>query len=112
MIRALGDLTTPVEAPTVRSRPRDVRLVADLIVLAGFAFTGMVLVTLLPAAAVGATFLAALVTGGLAGGITRDGRSGFVFGAAMILFAGLVLVYGHLVSRAVCELTGTLGCST
>lgn len=113
MIRALGELATPIEVSTAAPpRPRDVRWVTDLIVLAGFAFTGMVLGMLLPVAAVAAACCAALVTGGLAGGITRNARAGAVFTVAMILFAVLALAYGHPMSGAVCELTGTLGCST
>lgn len=87
--------------PTTEARPRQHRWVVDVVVLAGFALTGLAIASLLPSAAIGVTFLAAGFVSLVVSGVTRDVRAGILLGAALVVFAGTAMTYGPALAKVV-----------
>lgn len=81
--------------------PGQQRWVVDLVVLTGFALTALAIGSLLPAAAVAVTFLAAAFVALVVAGVTRDVRAGIVLGSALVMFAGVAMTYGPALAKVV-----------
>ena len=90
---ALATVLAPSRAPG--------RWTANLVVLAGFAVTGVVLATLTPSAAIGVTFLLAGFLALVVPAVTGDGRAGLLLASALVMFAGLVVLYGPALLKVV-----------
>lgn len=87
--------------PTTEARPRQHRWVVDLVVLAGFALTGLAIASLLPSAAIGVALLTAGFVSLVVAGVTRDPRAGILLGATLVMFAGLAVTYGPALVKVV-----------
>lgn len=80
---------------------RQDRVLADVVVLAGFAVTASAVGNLLPAAAIAVTFVVATFIALVVSGVTRDPRAGLVLAAALVTFTGVAMTYGAQVAQVV-----------